>query len=148
MTEKKLYLILQSVLCVLLAVLLAASAVSIYREGKARKAEDPMEPIYTREKAAEKFDPIAPLLFGTIGLTAAGWILAVRDENAEKPAADIEPSRDRFIPPVENPKAKRALQAALIAAALVFIVLGVINGSAKAVLIKAVNICTECIGLG
>ena len=61
MTEKKLYLILQSVMCILLVVLLAVSAVSIYREGKAQKAEDPMASIYSREKTAEKFKPIAPL---------------------------------------------------------------------------------------
>ena len=69
MTEKKAYLILQSVLCVLLVILLAASAVAIYREGTARKAENPMEWIYTRETAAEKFKPIAPLFFGAIGIT-------------------------------------------------------------------------------
>ena len=53
MAEKKLYLIVQSVLCVLLVILLAVSAVSIYREGTARKAEDPMASVYTREIAAE-----------------------------------------------------------------------------------------------
>ena len=42
MTEKKLYLTVQSLLCILLVILLAVSAVSIYREGKARKAENPM----------------------------------------------------------------------------------------------------------
>ena len=79
MTEKKLYLIVQSVLCVLLVILLSVSAVSIYREGTARKAEDPMASIYTREIAAEKFKPIAPLFFGAIGMTVAGWLLAVND---------------------------------------------------------------------
>ena len=32
--------------------------------------------------------------------------------------------------------------------AIVFILLGVMNGSAYDVLVKAINICTECIGLG
>ena len=54
MTERKAYLILQSALCILLVILLAASAVTIYREGKARKAENPMEWVYSREVAAEK----------------------------------------------------------------------------------------------
>ena len=36
----------------------------------------------------------------------------------------------------------------ILIAAVVFIVLGVMNGSAKAVFTKAANICTECIGLG
>ena len=58
MTEKKLYLTLQSVLCVLLVILLAASALSIYREGKAHKAEDPMAPIYSRERLPKSSNPL------------------------------------------------------------------------------------------
>ncbi|MCH5154939.1 MAG: hypothetical protein J1F71_06985 [Clostridiales bacterium] len=41
-----------------------------------------------------------------------------------------------------------AVRGALFAIAVVFIVLGIVNGGAKDVLIKAINICTECIGLG
>ena len=237
MTEKKLYLILQSVLCVLLVVLLSVSAVSIYREGKALKAEDPMASIYTREKAAEKFKPIAPLFFGAIGMTVAGWVLAVKDENADKPVKDAELTRNLTVARVAEPsdamKTEQSKQKklfwsgwalfllcmvpigiylsngdhfpgenleAMIASlavhifpwivlglgclaissvlqeksmlreteaaqarikeekeagirpepkpAVVFIVLGVYNGSAKAVLTKAANICTECVGLG
>ena len=40
------------------------------------------------------------------------------------------------------------LRIALYAAAVVFIVLGVMNGGLYDVLVKAINICTECIGLG
>ena len=36
----------------------------------------------------------------------------------------------------------------LIVIALLLIAAGVANGGAKDVLVKAVNICTECIGLG
>ena len=257
MTEKKLYLTVQSVLCVLLVILLAVSVVSIYREGKARKAENPMEWVYTREAVGEKFGPIAPLFFGTIGLTAAGWILAVKDENADKPVKDVELTRDLTVSRVATPseemkeerrkqkrafragwlcfllcmvpisiyaaggehfpdgnleemiaslalhifpwiilglgclvvstvlqeksmlreteaarlrireekesgirpepkadvtgtnrKAKRVLQLIVAIAAVVFLILGVCNGSAKAVHTKAANICTECVGLG
>ena len=103
MAEKKTYLIVQSVLCVLLCVLLAASAVSIYREGVAHRAEDPMASIYTREKTAEKFKPIAPLFFGAIGMTVAGWILAVKDENADKPVMDAEIVRNLTVSRVKTP---------------------------------------------
>lgn len=103
MTEKKTYLIVQSVLCVLLCVLLAASAVSIYRAGVARRAEDPMASIYTRENTAEKFKPIAPLFFGAIGMTVAGWILAVKDENADKPVMDAETVRNLTVSRVAKP---------------------------------------------
>ena len=103
MAEKKTYLIVQSVLCVLLCVLLAASALSIYREGLAHRAEDPMASIYTREKTAEKFKPIAPLFFGAIGMTVAGWILAVKDENADKPVMDAEIVRNLTVSRVKTP---------------------------------------------
>lgn len=36
----------------------------------------------------------------------------------------------------------------LIIIALILIAAGVANGGARDVLVKAVNICTECIGLG
>ena len=41
-----------------------------------------------------------------------------------------------------------ALQIALIGIAIGLIVVGVFNGSARDVLYKAINICTECVGLG
>lgn len=43
---------------------------------------------------------------------------------------------------------KNVLRAVLIAAAVLFIVFGVLNGGARDVLAKAVKICSECIGLG
>ncbi|MBR6766947.1 MAG: thioredoxin [Clostridia bacterium] len=36
----------------------------------------------------------------------------------------------------------------LLAAAVLFIVLGIINGDPRSVMAKAVRICMECIGLG
>ena len=54
-------------------------------------------------------------------------------------------------PPAASTGKKRglpALRIALYAAAVVLIVLGVMNGGLWDVLVKAVNICTECIGLG
>lgn len=45
-------------------------------------------------------------------------------------------------------KHKKTIWAVLVAAAIVLIVFGVINGGARDVLAKAVKICSECIGLG
>ena len=84
MTKSKRYLALQAVVCVALVVLLSMSAIGIYREGTARKAEHPMESVYTPETAAQKFAPIAPLLFAGIGLLIAGLVLDVKDEDAQK----------------------------------------------------------------
>ena len=251
MTREKAYLIVQSVICVLLAALLAAAAVGIYREGEIRTAENPQEPVYTREIVLDRLAGIAPLFFLAAGLTAAGLILGVRDK--EKAAKDAEWTRDlavsrvrepsdamireqkfrkktRFagwavfaacmvpiavfladtgnfpgfeglermfhallrvsVPctvlglcalaiaslvcdksflreteaakarlkeeeeeaarPVPGEKARppRFIRTALIAAAVLLIIAGVFNGSAFDVLIKAITICTECIGLG
>ncbi len=43
---------------------------------------------------------------------------------------------------------KGAVQAVLVVAAVALIVAGVLNGSARDVLYKAITICTECVGLG
>ena len=53
--------------------------------------------------------------------------------------------------PVDRSRAKGnpvALQAVILIAAVVFIVLGAFNQSARDVLYKAITICTECVGLG
>ena len=40
------------------------------------------------------------------------------------------------------------IKSATPAAAITLIALGVLNGGMRDVLVKAINICTECIGLG
>ena len=254
MSRGKIFLILQTIVCISLAALLALSAVSLFREGAARKAENPLESIYSPAAAAAGFAPIAPLFFISLGLLAAGLLLGVRDERAGKPVPDAEISRDlaaaritapsdamrrerriqrrlasagrvlfalcmipaavyltnpahfpqdnpegmiaglirvllpwtaaglgalavtnvlrdrslrreteaaRALPKAETPqslpaapdktgtgKRKNAVRLSLVFLALVFIVLGAVNGSALDVLIKAITICSECIGLG
>lgn len=41
-----------------------------------------------------------------------------------------------------------AVRGAVFVVAVTFIILGIVNGGAHDVLVKAINICTECIGLG
>ncbi|MCR5204181.1 MAG: hypothetical protein K6E47_03940 [Lachnospiraceae bacterium] len=45
-------------------------------------------------------------------------------------------------------KKENIIRFLLLVIAVAFIILGIFNGSAKAVLTKAVIICSECIGLG
>lgn len=103
MNRSKLYLIVQTVLCVAVAALLAASALSIYRDGAARRALDPLESIYTPEIAAGRFAPLAPLCFMSLGLLAAGLLLGVKDERAEKPVRDAATARDLAVARVGRP---------------------------------------------
>ncbi len=141
MKKAKIYLLIQSVLCVLLAILLACTAIGICREGAVRQAENPLEPIYTRDKLAERLAPIAPLFLASLALTAAGLIRGV----GEKPAAVRAEKRTE---PPRSGKAVGLLRAALLAAALLLILAGIGNGSARDVFYKAARICTECVGLG
>ncbi len=47
-----------------------------------------------------------------------------------------------------KPRTKTIVRLCLLALAIVLIVPGIINGGLYDVFVKAVNICTECIGLG
>ena len=40
------------------------------------------------------------------------------------------------------------LRAVVLIAAVLLIIAGIVNGGALDVLVKAINICTECVGLG
>lgn len=55
-----------------------------------------------------------------------------------------QPYRDKEMPD----RRKNILRAALITLAALLILLGITNGGLWDVLVKAINICTECIGLG
>lgn len=51
-------------------------------------------------------------------------------------------------PDTQKPMLLKTVRFAIFAVAIVFIVVGIFNGSANDVLTKAIKICTECIGLG
>ena len=140
MKNNRIFLIIQSILCILLAALLITAVIGIYRNGSAARAENPLAWIFTREIVAERFRPIAPLFFAAVVLTAVGLILGVKDENGLKPVKSGK---------VENrAPGGKTLRTVLLIAAVVLIVAGVFNGSARDVFSKAVKICTECVGLG
>ena len=156
MDKKKMFLAGQSVLCVLIVLLLIVSTIGIYRQGLARKAADPLSAIYTREKAAEVLLPVLPLIFLSLGMTAAGLSLKIKDEKAMKPVKNTNlprgRTRDGCTSAVmgKNPESAgmKKLRKAILVLSLFLIVAGAFNGSARDVLGKAIKICTECIGLG
>ena len=108
-----------------------------------------------RQILADYFTRIAPLFFATLGAALAGILLGVKGERADLPSRNPPAARVKDpnppMPTGAKPASKdrRAVwQIALLVLAVLFIVLGILNGSMKDVLIKAINICTECIGLG
>ena len=154
LTRKKTFLIVQSLLCALVAGLLAASALSLYFDGAAKQAEgDLFYYMYTRERVGAKLLPILPLLFGAFGRTVSGLVLGVRDENAEKPVRDEKLLRDlgsiqeKAVHQVAT-RSELYLRVAVIALAVGLIIAGILNGGLEDVLAKGATICTECVGLG
>lgn len=134
------FLIIQSLLCFLLAVMLIAAVMGIYRAGVAVQAENPLAAIFSREVVAEHARLIVPLFFAVIGSSIAGLILGAKDENGLGPVKGGK---------VENKAYEgNTIRRLLLVAAVALIIAGVFNGSALDVFGKAVKICTECVGLG
>ena len=154
MTRKQVLLIIQSVLCISIACLLAVGALSLYLDGAARQAEgDLFYYMFTRERAGAKLAPILPLICCAFGVTVAGVILGIRDEDADKPVWDekllrkIGGIQERAVHQQADQKT-RILRTAVLAIALVLIVIGILTGGLEDVLAKGAAICTECVGLG
>ena len=152
MSWKRIYLIILAVLLVALTALLSAAAIRIWQEGSARKAENPLAAVYTPENVAAELHRISPLMYTVIGLAAVGLLLGIRDEKSTRPVPALKAEKGGpQVPAAAGGPSDRGIAAArvlLLLAAGTFIVLGVLNGSMEDVLRKAINLCTECIGLG
>ena len=124
------------------AVLTGASALSLLQRGMAARKADPALPVFTREGVLQSLEVLCmPLaLCAGIVLFCTLWSVFVPDK----------PQRSRPV----RPRAGRPLPCAgrirlvLYLLAAVLIIAGVLNGGLRDVLVKAINICTECIGLG
>ena len=154
MTKRKAFLIIQAILCALVAGLLAAGALTMYFDGAEKQARgDTAYPIYTREKVSAKLLPVLPLMCLSIGVTLAGLLLGVRDESQDKPMRDenlirgLGNLRDRAVHQAASPR-ERYIRTAVMALAAALIAAGILNGGLADVLAKGAAICAECIGLG
>lgn len=156
MDKKRVFLIALGLLWTVVAGLLAAAALRIYSEGMVLRASgDALAWIYTREKAAAAFAPIAPVFFVAAGLTVLGLILGWKDGKAQLPVKDVRivrkgkrgPGAAACTPRSESRHA-RIVRAVLLASAAVMILVGILNDGLRDVLIKAINLCMECVGLG
>ena len=154
MDRKKIFLIVQSVLCALIAGLLAAAALRLYFSGPGDpEAGEAFGHLYTREKAGAALLPVLPLLVVSLGMTITGIILSIRDENADRPVRDAGLLRDqgeirRCAVHQTAARGTLYLRATVLALAVALIILGILNGGLEDVLAKGAAICTECIGLG
>ena len=138
------YNILYSIVLIIAGICLIAGVLCIYFSG-----DQP----FSRESVAATFSGIAFPVYLCIIMTIINivWeIISPTDEKktpgkkvSKKTASDEETTNIDV-----GEKKYRPYRNAIIVAALIFIVAGLINGGTIAVLAKAINICTECIGLG
>ena len=158
MDKRKMLLYLQSALCILWVILMGAAAIRIYTTGLAYQAQGHPEAwIYTREKAVEVIGRYLPILLLPVISNIVCVFLGVRDEDQDKPVRDPDlmenNKKERENPSgsgngEERARKLKTAKIAVFAVAVVFVIAGIMNGSMEDMLIKAVNICTECIGLG
>lgn len=102
---------------------------------------------YSREIIGKYFNYISIPIYITLALILTGFIFRIIYPNNKK-------EKEFYGKPVKsnqynnNMRIVNIVRLCIFALATVFIVYGAISGGTVAVLTKAVNICTECIGLG
>lgn len=134
---------------VLVLLLLAWQCIDIYQQGNMPANLDAngvhLQSVFRMEDVSARLQRYSVLLLAYACLTAVtGAVHAIHE-------CPIVPYR-RFSHAKQNqPNAMKhigMIRMMLYLLAAVFIVLGVMNGGWYDVLVKAINICTECIGLG
>ncbi len=150
MTRKKLYLLFQTFLCSLTAILLSVAALQLYLDGASRQAQgDMFYYMFTRERVISRLQPLIPLFFTSIGFTIAGNILGIQDEDSNRIEHDNQQLRRLSCSPcTSHVHHISAIRCFVMLIAVVMIVAGILNGGLENVLAKGAAICTECVGLG
>ena len=96
---------------------------------------------FTREAVAQRLSGLA-IPFAVYALAVVMGII-LQAQKGSKPH-----KRRETMVPAPDCKRINTVRAALIGAGVVLVLLGVMNDGWWDVLVKAINICTECIGLG
>lgn len=105
MKKQTFLLILQSVLCVLFAAVMAVLVVKLFLEGHAYKLDGhPSEWIYTREKAGKLLLTCLPLFLLSVGATVVSVVMGVK--SSSKPQKDAEITHDLTVLRIKEPSAE------------------------------------------
>ena len=137
----RVYSILLGVVIVIAALCLMAGCLSIYNSGH--------QPYYP-EIVAQTFSKISIPVFLCIGMIVLGFVLnfllSPVDEKKEKKVANI--TKELSEADILEAKRIKVTRYCILGVAILFLVYGLATGGIADVLAKAINICTECIGLG
>lgn len=129
----------------LVTALLCLGCINIYLAGQSSENLVDgvyLSPVFTREIVGEQLLRFAPVfvIYGLI--VSACFVVQAISRTKTEPHHAPHPVRY-----TDTPR-QGTIRLVLAVLALLFIILGVMNGGARDVLVKAINICTECIGLG
>ena len=138
---KRTYDILFSIVLVIAGICLIAGVLCIYFSG-----DHP----FSRESVAATFSQIAFPVYLCIAMTLINIIWEIiAPSDAKKPTPKKKPLHNEVTEEeLANEKKYHTWRNIIIVASVIFIAAGLLNGGTIAVLAKAINICTECIGLG
>ena len=138
---KRTYDILFSIVLVIAGICLIAGVLCIYFSG-----DQP----FSRESVAATFSQIAFPVYLALAMTIINIVWEIISPTGEKnPTIKKKPLHNEATEEeIANEKKYHAWRNIIIVAAIIFIAAGLLNGGTIAVLAKAINICTECIGLG
>ena len=133
-----LYSIVLSAMLVITGICLCVACLGIYLSG-----DQP----YSREAVASAFQPIAVPVYLCIALVVGGWILDAISPSETKKNVRKKANRSSA-EPMKTEKKLLYLRLALLCVGIGVFVYGFFAGGTADVMTKAVNICTECVGLG
>lgn len=140
----RIFNILFSIVLVIAGICLIAGCLSIYFSG-----DQP----FSRESVAATFSGIAFPVYLALAMTIINimWGLLSPTDEKKKPIQKKKrpvPTSEEETDILSAEKKQSPYRNAILIAAIILIVAGLLNEGTVAVLAKAINICTECIGLG
>lgn len=102
---------------------------------------------FSLEAVTQRLNSIMPAL---LGCALVSIVTSILHAFVPVKAHSFVPTADKYNLNSTTQKGSHvsSIRTALLIVAVLFIVLGVMNGGLRDVLVKAINICTECIGLG
>ncbi len=146
MKTKKKLITAVTVLTLVLGASLGAAVLALYIAGARQRAEagSGLIPIFTREAIGRQLIWVGPIFLVWLGAVLAAAVAGATPRQTLPSAKELPRLKQNG---GESP-ARFILRMALLTAAIILVLYGIRAGGPREVLAKAINICTECIGLG
>ena len=126
---------------------LACLVVTTVLQGKSMQREADAASARMKEEKAAAAAKTAEAASGDAETVKEAEAASADAETAKAPKA-VNTGAALYNTSPETARRRVIIRRVLLVAAVIFVILGVQNGSMKDVLVKAIRICTECVGLG